>query len=289
MRAAVRAGVLLALAAAAAAGAARAEPAPAQRVVSLNPSLTAMLLAVGARDALVGVDDWSARHEPEVAGLPTVGGLFNPSLEAVVALAPDLVVLVPSAEQRDFRARLEEVGIARLEVDPVSFADVLDTIVTLGGRVGRAAAARERVAAIRRTRAAVEARVRGRPPVRGVLVLQRDPLFVAGRGSFVDDMLRAVGVANLGAEFPEPWPRVSREWLISAAPALILDSSREGGDAQRWWSRWPSLPAVQASRVVRIPEGLTTLPGPALDRALLVLAEAVHGADLVAGLPGSPP
>jgi ABC-type Fe3+-hydroxamate transport system substrate-binding protein len=125
--------------------------------------------------------------------------------------------------------------------------------------------------------------------VRGVLVLQREPLFVAGRGSFVDDMLRAVGVTNVAAGFAEPWPRVSREWLIAAAPELILDSSREGGDAQSYWSRWPSLPAVGASRVVRIPEGLATLPGPALDRALLVLAEAVHGADLVAGLGGSPP
>jgi iron complex transport system substrate-binding protein len=287
MRAAARAGTLLALLAAAAAGAARAgEPAPARRIVSLNPSLTAILLAVGARGALVGVDDWSARQQAEVAGLPTVGGLFNPSLEAVVALAPDLVVLVPSAEQRDFRARLDEVGIARLELDPVSFEDVLDTIVTLGRRVGREAVAQERVAAIRATRRAVEERVRGRPPLRGVLVLQRDPLFVAGRGSFVDDMLRAVGVENLGAEFAEPWPRVSREWLIAAAPALLLDSSREGDDAPAYWARWPSLPAVRSGRVVRVPEGLTTLPGPALDRALLVLAGAAHGPALVRGLDG---
>ena len=83
----------LALLLALAAGAAGAPP---RRIVSLNPSLTAILLALGAQDALVGVDSFSAQQEPEVAGLPTVGGLYNPSLEAVVALAPDLVVFVPT-------------------------------------------------------------------------------------------------------------------------------------------------------------------------------------------------
>jgi hypothetical protein len=92
--------------------AAGAEPVAARRVVSLNPSLTAMVIALGGREQLVGVDDYSART-PAAAGLPTVGGLYNPSLEAVVALAPDLVVLVPSAEQRAFRERLEALGIAR--------------------------------------------------------------------------------------------------------------------------------------------------------------------------------
>src|SRR5687767_12078634 len=105
-----------------ASGAARAAEAP-RRIVSLNPSLTAILVAVGARDRLAGVDDFSARSQPEVAGLPTVGGFFNPSLEAVVAVRPDLVVLVPSAEQRGFRRQLEDLGIAVEAFDPVSFED----------------------------------------------------------------------------------------------------------------------------------------------------------------------
>src|SRR5262245_26024187 len=85
--------------------AAAAAAGPARRVVSLTPSLTAIALALGAREQLVGVDDYSAR-DPGAAGLPTVGGLYDPSLEAVVALVPDLVMLVPSAEQRGFQERL---------------------------------------------------------------------------------------------------------------------------------------------------------------------------------------
>jgi ABC-type Fe3+-hydroxamate transport system substrate-binding protein len=263
----------LALLLALAAGAAGATP---RRIVSLNPSLTAILLALGARDALVGVDSFSAQQEPEVAGLPTVGGLYNPSLEAVVALSPDLVVFVPTAEQRGFQQRLEELALPTEAFDPVSFEDVLRSIQRLGARVGREPAARERVEAIRAARRAVEARVAGLPRRRTVLVLQREPLFVVGRGSFVDEMLGAAGAENVGRTLAEPWPRATREWLLDAAPEVIVDASDVSGDAQTHWAQWPSLPAVRDGRVVAVPQGAVALPGPWLDRALERLAAAIH-------------
>jgi iron complex transport system substrate-binding protein len=265
-------------------GAAPAEGAqPAQRVVSLNPSLTAIALALGAREQLVGVDDYSSRS-PGVAGLPTVGGLYDPSLEAVIALAPDLVVLVPSAEQRGFRERLEQLGVACLSLDPVSFDDVLGAIEELGARLGREPAASARVAAIRRTRAEVEAAAGALPVLRGVLVLQRDPLFAAGAGTFVDDMLRTLRVENLAAAQPGRWPRLAREWLLAARPELILDSAPGPEPAAGYWARWPSLPAVANGAVAEIPQGVATLPGPDLDEALLVLAAAARGPEFAAAL-----
>lgn len=247
------------------------------RVVSLNPSLTAILLALGAQPALVGVDDYSARANPEVAALPRVGGLFDPSLEAIVALEPDLVVLVPSAEQRDLRARLEALGSEVLALENITLAQGLASIEQLGVRVGRAAQARARVDAIRRAFAAAEQASRGRPPVRAVLVLQRDPLFVVGSGSYLDEMLRVAGARNLAAEFREPYPRLDVEWLIAAAPDLILDASDDPQPALEHWRRWPSLPAVASGRVVPLEAPLVTLPGPHLDRAVEILARAVAG------------
>ena len=267
---------------------AAAEAPPVRRVVSLNPSLTAIALALGAREQLVGVDDYSARA-PGAAGLPTVGGLYDPSLEAVIALAPDLVVLVPSAEQRGFRERLETLGVPCLALDPVSFDDVLAAIQQLGDRLGRERAAAARVDSIRRTRARVAAAARELPTLRGVLVLQRDPLFVAGAGSFVDDMLRTLGVENLAAAQPGPWPRLAREWLLAAGPELILDASPGIEPAAGYWARWPSLPAVARQAVIDIPEGISTLPGPDLDEALLVLAAAARGPEFAATLRADPP
>lgn len=257
--------------------------APARRVVSLNPSLTAIALALGAREQLVGVDDYSARS-PGAAGLPTVGGLYDPSLEAVIALAPDLVVLVPSAEQRGFRERLAQLGVACLTFDPVSFDDVLAAITQLGATLGRERAAAERVTAIRRTRERVAAAAGALPVLRGVLVLQRDPLFVAGAGTFVDDMLHTLRVENLAAAQPGRWPRLAREWLLAAGPELILDSAPGTETAARYWARWSSLPAVASGAVADVPEGVTTLPGPDLDEALLVLAAAARGPAFAAAL-----
>jgi iron complex transport system substrate-binding protein len=245
------------------------------RIVSLNPSLTAVLVALGAGETLVGVDEFSARQQPGLRGLPRVGGLYDPSLEAVVALRPDLVVLVPSVQQRDFRARLAELGIDVLALDPVTFDEVLAMIETLGARVGRDEAAQSRVAAIRSAKAEVERASGGRSRPRTVLVLQREPLFVVGAGSFIDDMLRAAGADNLGAQLGQPYPRASLEWLVAAQPEVILDSSSEPGDAKLFWSRWPSLPAVSSDRVVTVDADVVTLPGPALDRALRALGAAI--------------
>ena len=247
------------------------------RIVSMNPSLTRILVAIGARDALVGVDEFSARAEPAVQSLPRVGGLYAPSLESVVALRPDLVVLVPSFEQREFRTRLRELGLSVQEYDPVRFEQVLDTIRALGERAGHEIEAKARVDAIRRTQIAVQHAVAGRPPLSAVLVLQREPLFVAGRGSFLDEMIAMAGARNLGAELGETWPRTSVEWLVGVAPQVILDSDSDPAPAARFWARWPSIPAVAQGRVVAIDAGDVTLPGPDLDRALLKLARALHG------------
>jgi len=263
---------------------AEAAPAPPQRVVSLNPSLTAITLALGAEPVLVGVDDFSARQEPRVASLPRVGGLYDPSLEAVVGLRPDLVVLVPSAEQRDFRARLQAVGIPMLALNPRSFDEVLRSIETLGARLGKEGAASERVRAIEARRAAVERAAASRPRVRLVLVLQRDPLFVVGAGSFIDEMLRAAGGDNVAAGLGDGYPRASLEWLLAAAPDLVLDASGAPEPAASYWKRWPSLPAVKKGNVVALPPGLATLPGPWLDRALGALEEAIAPAS---GAPGA--
>jgi len=269
------AGVALAGVATDALARAEAPPPAARRVVSLNPSLTAILLDLGARSSIVGVDDFSAQQQPSLSGLPRVGGLYDPSLEAVTALQPDLVVLVQGVEQRAFGDRLGALGIPVLVFDPKTYDDVLGTIETLGVRVGRGDAAQAKVAALRRARDDAAKAARGRPRPRTVIVLQREPLFVAGAGTFLDDMLRAAGGENLAAALPGLYPRASLEWLVSVGPEVILDTAADPGAARAFWSRWPSLPAVRDGRVVPADASVVTLPGPHLDEALRILGAAL--------------
>lgn len=253
-----------------------ADPPSVPRVVSMNPSLTSIVVALGASSVLVGVEEHAADLHPELASVPVVGGLFNPSLEAVVALEPDLVVLVPSAEQRDFRGRLETLGIEVLVLPNISVEEILASIEVLGARLGRAVEARTRVDEIRRAFAQVKAAAAARPPVRAVVVLQRDPFFVVGPDSFIDEMLRAAGVDNVARELPDPYPRAAVEWLIAAEPELILDASDEPPGAAAFWARWPSIPAVANGDTFALPAS-ATYPGPYIDRSLRLIEERVAG------------
>jgi iron complex transport system substrate-binding protein len=227
--------------------------AEAPRVVSLNPSVTQTLLALDAEALLVGVDEYSAQLEPS------------------------FVALVPSAQQRSLRARLEALDIEVLALSNHSRDEVLLSIETLGERIGRKPAARARVEEILAAWRDSERRSDSAPRVAAVLVLQRDPLYVVGGGSYLDAMLHAAGAVNAASGFDEAYPRVSLEWLIDAAPELILDAADPPEGAAQYWSRWPSLPAVAGGRV-RVVEKQVTLPGPYLDRALEQLEMQVRGA-----------
>lgn len=265
------------------ASAMRAEPgdreSPVRRVVSMNPSLTEILIALDATSSLVGVDAYSKKMSPEVADLPTVGGLFNPSLEAVVALEPNLVVLVPSAQQRGFVERLEALGIDVLVLANITLDEIFTTIEILGERVDRAQSAARLVTRIRESWRLVREATAERPRQRAVLVIQREPLYVVGGGSFIDAMMTAAGADNVAASFDAPYPRVAVEWLIAAAPDVILDADANSPDPSAYWSRWPSLPAVANGRTVPVVAADITLPGPTLDRAVRILADAIHGND----------
>jgi ABC-type Fe3+-hydroxamate transport system substrate-binding protein len=174
--------------------------------------------------------------------------------------------------------RLQALGLRVLALDPHSIEDVLGTIETLGARVGREQAARARVEAIRGTRARVASE--GDPGLapRTVLVLQRDPLFVVGAGSFIDEMLRLAGAHNIGAALEGTYPRASLEWLVAERPEVLLDASADPDPPGRFWSRWPSVPAVANGRVMAVDPALVTLPGPRLDQAIEALAAAIRGA-----------
>lgn len=252
----------------------RTAQAEAQRLVALNPSLTETLLALGAGDRLVGVDDYSQRQLAEVAALPNVGGLFDPDLEAIVALRPDAVLLVPGAEQRGLAARLEELGVRVLAFPNHTLDELLDSIAQLGALVERSEAAAARVDAIRAALAAARARSAQRAPQRVVLVLQRDPFFVVGGGSYIDALLEAAGGENAGRSVPGPYPQVDLEWLLAAAPEVILDASPGRDAPAEFWRRWPSLPAVRAGRIERLDE-IAWRPGPHIERSLELLESAL--------------
>lgn len=251
------------------------------RLISLNPSLTAIVFRLGGEEALVAVDDYSAQLFPKrTAELPRVGGLFDPNLESIVALNPDKVLLVAGVDQQIHGERIAKAGVAIEVFENERFAEVIENIDRLGEMIGRGKAAERRIATIRQTRAAVEQVTSKWPSPATVAVLDRSPFYVVGGETFLDEMLESVGARNLGRKLGLGYPRGSIEWLIAAAPVLLLDMTPDEDNGMAFWKRWPSLPAVVGGRVLTLEASRISLPGPDMDRALIELAASVHGAEI---------
>ena len=264
-----------------AAGCAR-EPRPPTdelRVISLSPSISGILVALGATPDVVGVDRYSA-EVPGLEEVPSLGGLFAPDLERAIELRPTLVLGVKSAQQRPFFEQLRSRGVTTREVDPYSLEEVLATYAEIGVLVGRAAEAEALLERVRGSLSALAASSAGRPRPRVVMVVNREPLYVVGSGSFVSELIELAGGSNVFADLDAPYPQVSLEALAERAPDVLLDSTvpwvegpegREAREAREFWARFR-----WAGRVELIPTGVATLPGAEVARGARLIYAAVH-------------
>lgn len=254
-----------------------------QRIVTLTPSGTEIVAAVGALDRLVGVDEFST-EPPAVVGLPKTGTFLEPSLEAILALRPDLVVV--DRVQEKVVTPLARAGIATLVLEMHTVADVRGGMLAVGQAVGRADAARDLVTSIDMAIDGARARAdahRGERPVvlavvdREVGALKR--LVVAGPGSYIDELLAIVGADNAMAASGLRYSNIGAEQILRARPTVILDTLHvaDPSAAVRDWQALPQVPAVAKGRVVPLTDRMFTSPSPRLAQALQQLERAIYG------------
>jgi iron complex transport system substrate-binding protein len=261
-----------------------------ERVVSISPSTTEAAFAVGAGDLLVGRSRY-CDYPPEAARLPAIGGYADPSIEAIVALSPTLIIGArgpagPALEQA-LRARSIDTFFPETE----SMAQIDAMLEELGQRLGRVEGARRLVAQLRARREAVATAVLGRPPVRVALLFDVSPIVAAGPGGFPDELIRLAGGINV-IERGGAYPTINLEHLLALDPDLILDASSESHEptnteplsALRDAPGWRELRAVRQGRVRALHGSIVLRPGPRIGDGLSALARAIHG-DALAGLP----
>lgn len=250
---------------------------PARRIVSLTPNTTEALFAIGAGDRVVGVSrycDWPR----EAASLPKVGGYVDPSLEAILALRPDLVVGARGPSNRGVVDRLRESDIATYFPLDRSLDDIYALLLGLGQRVGRSDAARTVVARLRRDRAAIDRALAGRTRPSVLLVYGYRPIVVAGPGGFADELVRASGGRNVVRE-GTAYPTISLERVEALAPEVIVEarfSEHEDGASAPDWQRLPTIPAVRDGRVIVLRDERLVRPGPRVVEGIRVLASRLH-------------
>lgn len=256
------------------------EPVVPERIVTLAPNLTEIVFALGLGPRVVGVGTF-CRWPPEALTKPRLGGLTDPNLELVVALDPQLAILLPSED--DVARHLERLGIETLTVPAETLADVEASITVVAERCGVPAAG---AALAGRWRSALAPRPVA-PGTRVLLTLNRTggrpaQVLVAGPGTFFDELLGRLGAVNTFADSSVSYPIVGLEEILRRDPEVIIELHVEPLDASAAaarsedWRVLPGLGAVREGRVVQISGDYTLIPGPRLPRLYDELAAALE-------------
>ncbi|MFP6685342.1 MAG: helical backbone metal receptor, partial [Polyangiaceae bacterium] len=261
------------------------EPRPAaakeaMRVVSLSPSTTEVLFAVGAGDKLVGRSQ-QCDYPVDARRLPSVGGFADPNVEAVLGLRPSLVVGARGPAGPQLQRRLHEHGIATFFPPATSVRAVGDLIVTLGEKVGRGAAALEVRRQMDDRVAELTGWVATKSPVRVVMVFDHRPIYVAGPVGFVSELLALAGGHNV-VQKGGSYPALPIERLLTLDPDVIIDAvtpgdTKPGPSALAKVAGWSELRAVKEGRLRRLRSSTPLRPGPRLAEGLAELVRVVHG------------
>jgi ABC-type Fe3+-hydroxamate transport system substrate-binding protein len=243
--------------------------------VSLAPSSTEILYAVGAGGQLVGVDRYSD-FPPAARKLPQLGVDIDPSLERIVALKPDLVFTATSANNRATVETMERLGLTVYVSHADSLAQILDDARALGRATGHAAEG-ERLAATMEARvAAVRARRAGAPRVRTLVVVWSDPLLVAAPGSHVGDLLDAAGGDNIVDQGTIPFPSYSPERVLARAPDVVVVGTHSERETPLAPLERLSAEGPHHFRVTTIDGDLLFRPGPRVVDGVEALDKLLH-------------
>ena len=255
-------------------------------VVSLAPSLTETVFALGAGERVVGVTRY-CRYPPEAMLRPKVGGYFDPNYEAILRLRPDLVLTLE--EHGEVRERLAKAGIRGLAVDHTTIEGILTSITEVGERLGLSAQSLRIAADLRGRVDAVQRAAAGKDRPRVLIVVDRTVgagvpgrLFVCGRDRHFDPMIRWAGGENAYQGPDVAYPLVTPEGLLRMDPDVIIDliPSTSGKEtlaaAQADWEGLPALRALRAGRIHVWSEDYTMIPGPRFILALERMLEVFH-------------
>ncbi len=261
-------------------------PAPPQRIVSLLPSLTESVCALGACARLVGTDRFS-NAPASVIALPKLGGIDDAQIERVVLLKPDVVLVSSSARVTE---RLESLGLKVLVLESRDHADVKRTLTLLAQMLGAPAEAGRVWAGIERDMRVAAARV----PVamRGQRVyfeIDATP-FAAGPGSFIGETLARLGMANAVAPELGPFPKLNPEYVVRLQPDIVMAVDRSLADMPKrpGWAALRALKRGSSCGFTSERFELLTRPGPRMGEAAGVLADCLVAIESVTPKPKAP-
>ncbi|HHV62051.1 MAG TPA: cobalamin-binding protein [Firmicutes bacterium] len=252
------------------------------RIVSLAPSNTEILFALGLGNRVVGVTTY-CNYPPEATKKEKIGGFADPSIERIISLSPDLVLAVKMGE--NIVRGLEKLGVPVVVVDPKSFKDTLRVIRLIGQVTGRDGAAASLVSDMEKRVKSITERVKGIPGSKRPKVyyeIWHDPLMTAGPGTLINDIINLAGGVNVASDAGAPYPEYSLEVLLAKNPDIMIHSyGHAGGEAPaieeiKRRKGWSAMSFVKTGRIYLVNADIITRFGPRIVEGLEQFARIIH-------------
>ena len=249
-----------------------------QRIISLSPATTEILFSLGLGDRIVGVTSFC--DHPEAAKRKAkVGGMSNPSLEAVVSLTPDVIVLTTDGNPQEAEERLRKLGIRTYVWTERTLAELPQGIRKLGAAMGAVTQGEKLAGGIEATLKSSKFKVQSSKGMKALYIVWPEPLLVAGPGTAIHDAIVLLGMENTAARAATAYPRFSIEEVIRQSPDVLFIGKGAGMDmrdvSQGFLKKLTSVPAVRNGKVFYVSDSLYRL-GPRVVQGIEELAACVR-------------
>lgn len=245
-----------------------------RRIVSLNPTTTEILFALGASSRIVGRSQWDAFPDSALA-VPSLGQALRPNVEAVLGARPDLVVLYASADNRPAYDRLRQAGVATVAFKIDSIAQFARDTRLIARLVGDSARGATLVDSIEATLARVRTATASLPRPTVFIHAWDKPIIAIGGGSFMSELLEIAGARNVYADVPGPSTPVTIEDAVRRNPDYVL-ASPVSAPTMRVSDMWRAIPAVRDGRLLVYDTLLFSRPSVQLGAAAVSIAQLLH-------------
>jgi len=250
-----------------------------KRIISLAPSITEVLFALGLQEKIAGVTDFC--DYPEAAlNKPKIGGFINPSIEKIVSLKPDLIVGTRDGNRMEIIHRLSGLGFSVFLIDSKSFDGVIRTIGNIGEIAGRQNESRRITRDLMARKEYVLTRTRSLPKPKVFFQVGYAPIITVGRGTLADDLIRLAGGESISEHESLSYPLYSIETILLKAPEIIIMSSMESKrdclNLVKMWQNWRSIPAVKINAIYVVDSNLVDRPTPRIIEGLEVMMRIIH-------------
>jgi iron complex transport system substrate-binding protein len=254
-------------------------PARIGRIVSLAPSLTETVYALGLQDKLVGDTEY-CDYPPDATKKHKVGGAINPNMEEIAALGPDVVLVVKSLNRLETVRGLEQLGIPVYSVDPHSVNGVIESMKRLSDVLGAADAGTKLEKTLRERLGAIQTKLKDSTPKRVFFVVWTEPLQSIGRRTFIADLLTYCGATSV-VESQQDWPKYSLEEAVRLQPEYLVFASSHSENVKNDVETlavkpgWSAMEAIQKRKIAVVSDAINR-PGPRIVDAVEELARQIH-------------